>query len=196
MYSLVVKQSCVSMPCSSQQPLRCRRARKASTMARRACGSTYGAVGALGDLVVELEARGAVAPAQDARERLAAACRAGARSSAAKRGEARKTATAPSVTCEQSRDLMRPPTAALYLSRAARAPRSCTRCASAPCGLQLRVGVVHRRDVRQVLVLQPEALVVLVAQLAEELGEGELDALGLLLVPRRGAEVVAAGLGD
>jgi hypothetical protein len=39
MYSEVVKQSWVSMPCSSQQPLRPARA-KASTMARRVCGST------------------------------------------------------------------------------------------------------------------------------------------------------------
>ena len=47
------------------------------------------------------------------------------------------------------------------------------------------------------LVLQPVALVVLVAELAEELRERELDALGLLLVPGRGAEVVAAfGRGD
>jgi hypothetical protein len=43
-----------------------------------------------------------------------------------------------------------------------------------------------------VLVLQAVALVVLVAELAEELGERELHALRFLLVPGRGAEVVAA----
>ncbi len=58
--------------------------------------------------------------------------------------------------------------------------------------VQLRVRVVDRRDAGEVLVLQAVALVVLVAELAEELRKRELDALGLLLVPGRGAEVVAA----
>ena len=46
------------------------------------------------------------------------------------------------------------------------------------------------------LVLQAVALVVLVAELAEELREGELDAFGLVLVPGGGAEVGAAFAGD
>ncbi len=44
------------------------------------------------------------------------------------------------------------------------------------------------------LVLQAEALVVFIAEAAEELGERKLDAFGFALVPRGGAEVVAAGL--
>ena len=47
-------------------------------------------------------------------------------------------------------------------------------------------------DARQVLVLEAVAPVVLVAEAAEQLREGELDALGLALVPGGGAEVVAA----
>jgi len=43
-----------------------------------------------------------------------------------------------------------------------------------------------------VLLLEPVAPVVLVAELSEELGEGELDALGFLLVPGRRAQIVAA----
>src|SRR5690606_28097682 len=56
----------------------------------------------------------------------------------------------------------------------------------------LRVAVVDGGDVGEVLVLEAEALVVLVAELAEQLRERELDPLGLELVPGRGAEVVAA----
>ena len=55
-------------------------------------------------------------------------------------------------------------------------------------GLRSRVVVVDGADARQVLVLEPVAPVVLVAEPAEQLGERELDALGLALVPRRGAE--------
>ena len=42
----------------------------------------------------------------------------------------------------------------------------------------------------EVLVLEAEALVVLVAEAAEELGEGELDALRFAIVPGGGAEEV------
>jgi hypothetical protein len=58
--------------------------------------------------------------------------------------------------------------------------------------VQLRVAVVLRRNGRQVLRLQAEALVIFVAELAEQLREGELHALGLAFVPRRRAEEVAA----
>jgi hypothetical protein len=63
------------------------------------------------------------------------------------------------------------------------------------CALGLRFGVrvVHRRNVREVFVLEPKALVILVAQAAEQLGKWKLDTLRLTLVPRRGAEIVAAG---
>ena len=44
----------------------------------------------------------------------------------------------------------------------------------------------------EVLVVEPVATVVLVAEPAEQLGKRELDALGLALVPGRGAEEVAA----
>jgi diacylglycerol kinase family enzyme len=49
--------------------------------------------------------------------------------------------------------------------------------------------------VREVLVLQAVALVVLVAETAEKLRKRKLDALGLALVPRGGAQVVAASCG-
>src|SRR5208283_4692118 len=62
-------------------------------------------------------------------------------------------------------------------------------------GIALGVGIIHRRDVREVLVFQAVALVVLVAETAEQLRKWKLDSLGLALVPRRGAEVVAAGGG-
>jgi hypothetical protein len=49
--------------------------------------------------------------------------------------------------------------------------------------------------VREVFVLQPETLVVLVAEAAEQLGEGEFHALRLTVVPGGRAEEVAAPLG-
>jgi hypothetical protein len=49
--------------------------------------------------------------------------------------------------------------------------------------------------VREVLVLQAEALVVLVAEAAEQLGEGEFHALRFAVVPGGGAEEVGAPLG-
>ena len=58
--------------------------------------------------------------------------------------------------------------------------------------VELRVCVVDRADLREVLVLEAVALVVLVAELTEELRERELDALGLELVPGGRAEEVAA----
>jgi hypothetical protein len=64
-------------------------------------------------------------------------------------------------------------------------------------GVELGVLVVEPADLGQVLVLQPVALVVLVAEPPEELGEGKLDALGLLGVPGGGAQVgTALGRGD
>ena len=60
-------------------------------------------------------------------------------------------------------------------------------------GIALGVGIIHRRDVREMLVLQAVALVVLVAEAAEQFRKRKLDSLGLALVPRRRAEVVAAG---
>src|SRR5713101_270064 len=46
---------------------------------------------------------------------------------------------------------------------------------------------------REMLVLQAVAFVVLVAEPAKKLREREFDSLGFALVPRRGAQVVAAG---
>ena len=59
--------------------------------------------------------------------------------------------------------------------------------------IALGVGIIHRRDMREMLVLQAVALVVLVAEAAEQFRKRELDSLGLALVPCRGAQVVAAG---
>src|SRR3984957_12059877 len=59
--------------------------------------------------------------------------------------------------------------------------------------IALGVGIIHRRNVREMLVLQTVALVVLVAEAAEQFRKRELDSLGLALVPRRCAQVVAAG---
>ena len=58
--------------------------------------------------------------------------------------------------------------------------------------IALRVGVIHRRNVREVFILEAVALVVLVAEPAEQFRKRELDSLGFALVPRRGAEDVAA----
>src|SRR5215472_2975391 len=62
-------------------------------------------------------------------------------------------------------------------------------------GIAFGVGIVHRRNVRQVFVLEPKALVIFVAQAAEQLGKWKLDALRFAFIPCRGAEVVAAGRG-
>src|SRR5260370_32028186 len=58
--------------------------------------------------------------------------------------------------------------------------------------IALGVRIVHGRNVREMLVLQAVAFVVLVAEAAEQLRKRELDSFGFALVPRRGAEVVAA----
>src|SRR6266849_5003586 len=56
------------------------------------------------------------------------------------------------------------------------------------------VGEVDRGDVREMLVLEPEALVVLVAQPAKQPREGIILALAFALVPSGGAEKVTARL--
>src|SRR5579863_695638 len=56
-----------------------------------------------------------------------------------------------------------------------------------------RVGVVHGRDLRQVLVLETEALVIFVAEPSEQAREWIFLALAFTLVPARGAEEIAAG---
>ena len=55
------------------------------------------------------------------------------------------------------------------------------------------VGVVHRRDSGEVFVLQPETLVVLVAEPSEQPRERIFLALALALIPSRSAEEIAAG---
>src|SRR5579885_87288 len=62
-------------------------------------------------------------------------------------------------------------------------------------GIALGVRIIDGRDMREVLVLEAEALVVFIAEPSEQFGEGKLDALGLALVPGRGAQIVAAGCG-
>ncbi len=57
------------------------------------------------------------------------------------------------------------------------------------------VGEIDRRDVRQVFVLEPVALVVFVAQAPEQRRERISNSLAFALVPSRGAEEVAAGRG-
>src|SRR5579872_10513 len=59
--------------------------------------------------------------------------------------------------------------------------------------ISLGIRVVGCGNLREILVLQPVTFVVLVAEASEQLRERKLDALGFLLVPRRGAEEVAAG---
>src|ERR1700722_9179228 len=61
--------------------------------------------------------------------------------------------------------------------------------------IALGVGIVHGRNVREILVLQAVALVVFVAEAAEQFRKRELDSLGLALVPRRSSEVVSSGGG-
>src|ERR1019366_742405 len=56
-----------------------------------------------------------------------------------------------------------------------------------------RVGIIHRRDSREIFVLEPEALVVLVAEAAEQPRKGIFLAFALALVPSCRTEEVAAG---
>ena len=85
--------------------------------------------------------------------------------------EARNSDAAPSVTCEQSEILMRPPMIAVELVVRARVVLGHVPVARLRQRVALGVRVVDRGDVRQVLVLEAEALVVLVAEPAEELRE-------------------------
>src|SRR5277367_6113290 len=55
------------------------------------------------------------------------------------------------------------------------------------------VGVVHRRDSREIFVLQPEALVVLIAESAEQPRERIFLAFALALIPTRSPEEITAG---
>src|SRR5882757_6625186 len=57
--------------------------------------------------------------------------------------------------------------------------------------IAFRIRIVDCRNMREMLILQAVALVVLVAEPAKKFGERELDSLGFALIPRRGAEIVA-----
>src|SRR6266446_2891575 len=59
--------------------------------------------------------------------------------------------------------------------------------------IAFRIRIIDRRNVCEMLILQAVALVVLVAEPAEKFRERELDSLGLALIPRGGAEIIAAG---
>ena len=87
---------------------------------------------------------------------------------------------------------MRPPTAGLSSVRQSACSLFMYQVRVWALGLSFAFVVVDLADLGEVLVLQAVALVVLVAELSEELREGELDALGLLLVPGRRAQVGAA----
>ena len=58
--------------------------------------------------------------------------------------------------------------------------------------VQFGVVVVEPTNLSQIFIFQAIPLVVLVTQPAEELGKGKLNALGLLVIPRRGSQVVAS----
>ena len=178
MYSEVVKQSCVSMPLifsTPEMPARW----KASRIAWRVCGRTYGIVAALGDLLVEFQRRGVMAPTEDARHivefEIVPLCILGRRISPKP-----ETITAvPSVTCEQSRTFIRP--AMIWLNLLA-----C--CGSLSVQGQLRVCASGLRRALEKLTaemcaryssLSPIALVVFIAQAPEQLRERELDSLGI-----------------
>jgi hypothetical protein len=87
---------------------------------------------------------------------------------------------------------MRPPTRIVVLTRAAGVLLAHVPVARLGVGIAARVRVVDRRDAGEVLVAQSEAGFVLVAELAEQLRERELDAERFLFVPRRRAQVIAA----
>src|SRR5690606_7076399 len=112
MYSDVVKQSWVSMPSRAQQSAMPAR-RYASVIARRVCGRTYG--WSLLSATLASNVSGAVAWPQPWRRAMESSARPWRFAYAsANLADASTTATAPSVTCEQSLTLMRPPITALY----------------------------------------------------------------------------------
>ena len=104
-------------------------------------------------------------------------------------------AAAPSVTCEQSVTLMRPPDVGVVGPHGARVVVAHEPVARLGIGVELGIGVVDGRDPGEVLVLEAEATVVFVAELAKQLGERELDPLRLAVVPGCGPEKVAASFG-
>ena len=120
-----------------------------------------------------------MAPAEDARQVLDALAIALRHVRSAYFSEARNTIAVPSVTCEQSRTLMRPAITG-WLSPGLRIALRRRPFAGLRQRILPRVGVVHRRDAREVFVLQPVPLVVLVAEAAEQPRKG----IFLALAPR------------
>src|SRR5215469_1319424 len=151
-----------------------------------------GVVAALQHLGVEFERRGVMAPTEDARnvaELLAVAL--GPRARELFRGEENGDRAVGDLRAIAHLDAAADDRVKLAL--ALRVALAHEPVASLRVRIALGVGVVDRGDVREVLVLQAVTLVVLVAEAAEQFWEWELDSLGLALVPRRGAEIVAAG---
>ena len=146
---------------------------------------------ALGDLGVERDRRGVVAPAQNPGQSVQASAAAGGvllgERFGCQKDRRRPVRHLRTVAHAQPAGDRVGELARLEVLRFVREPAARLRV-----GVAARVREIDLRDAGQVLLFQAVTFVVHVAELPEQFGERELHALGLACVPRRGAQKIAA----
>ena len=145
---------------------------------------------ALGDFVGEAQPRGVVPPALDARQlRELEPCAAGELFGVIARGQ--KHAGRAVGHLRAVRDANAPAHHRVVIAAALGVLRIHIPVAGLRVGIALRVFVIDAADLGQVRIVKSIALIVFIAEPAEELGEGKLDALRLVGEPRRRAQKLA-----